>query len=51
MASDTSCSLSWTVVQEIPDDICMTVASGYSVGWCGYNSICEKIESGSLHLS
>jgi hypothetical protein len=42
MASDTSCSLSWTVVQEIPDDICMTVASGYSVGWCGYNSICEK---------
>jgi len=41
MASDTSCSLSWTVVQEIPDDICMTVASGYS-GYCGYNGICEK---------
>ncbi|XP_062176786.1 G-type lectin S-receptor-like serine/threonine-protein kinase LECRK3 [Alnus glutinosa] len=41
-ASDGSCSLSWTVVQEIPDDICMTIASSYSVGWCGYNSICEK---------
>jgi hypothetical protein len=42
-ASDGSCSLSWKLVQEIPDDICMTVATdGSTIGWCGYNGICEK---------
>jgi hypothetical protein len=46
-ASNGSCSLSWTPVQEIPDDICMSTANNAnSIGWCGYNSICEKISRG-----
>ncbi|KAE8007915.1 hypothetical protein FH972_004472 [Carpinus fangiana] len=46
-AGDGSCSLSWSVVQEIPDDICMTdVNNRNNVGWCGYNSICEKVGKG-----
>ncbi|XP_062176243.1 G-type lectin S-receptor-like serine/threonine-protein kinase LECRK3 [Alnus glutinosa] len=43
-ASNGSCRLSWTLVQEIPDDSCMLTANNAnSIGWCGYNSICEKI--------
>jgi hypothetical protein len=34
-------------VQEIPNDICTTgVNTGNSVGWCGYNGICEKMGKG-----
>jgi hypothetical protein len=42
--SDASCggTDSWTVEEQIPGDICTAVPGGYIVGWCGYNSICEK---------
>jgi hypothetical protein len=46
-AGDGSCSLSWSVVQEIPDDICTTgVNNRNGVGLCGYNSICQNMRKG-----
>ncbi|KAL7234157.1 hypothetical protein ACSBR1_017699 [Camellia fascicularis] len=39
--SDGSCSLSWSVVQHIPGDVCSVIQGILSSGACGCNSYCS----------
>ncbi|KAI8026137.1 G-type lectin S-receptor-like serine/threonine-protein kinase LECRK2 [Camellia lanceoleosa] len=45
-ASDGSCSLSWSVVQHIPDDVCSVIQGNLGSGACGYNSYCSVDANG-----
>ncbi|KAL7204274.1 hypothetical protein ACSBR2_017360 [Camellia fascicularis] len=42
--AQSDCSLSWSAVQQIPDDVCLITGSLGS-GACGYNSYCVDIDS------